>query len=76
MAYFNKKFHKTFLFFILVNKGSIILAAGRGNIVDHTFLEILAPNSKTKLQLPNLPYGDPSCSIFNHNGILMVCGAQ
>ena len=86
----SKKFHKNWnkpnenVFFgktnhfknfsVSVKVGTMILAAGRGNIADHSFLEILAPNSRTTIQLPNLPYEDPSCSIFIHNGTLMICG--
>ena len=59
--------------FFPVKSPSIMLTGGRGT-KDESSIEILTSDSRTKLQLPNLPYQDTNHSIFNHNGTLMVCG--
>ena len=50
---------------------SIILTGGRGT-KDESSIEIITSDSRTKLQLPNLPYKDANHSIFNHDGTLIV----
>ena len=41
---------------------------------DKSSIEIITSDSRNKLQLPNLPYQDKNCSIFKHDGTLIVCG--
>ena len=64
------------MFSISVKRSCIIIAGGDGLHKEiYNTVEVISGSPNFKIELPNLPYKISGCSLFIHNGSLMVCGS-